>query len=348
MNLRFLYAIVFSLIASIIGFVASIFSMIFTMGMFWLLIFGDSPWPEWTNLIYNLLPTIVFILFIASGTFIGLKIGKGLEKNSDKEKPKKKAYYHLMIAIFIWLAFTVLVLLYFSTYKTNQAQNLRIDSSKPLPNNTQNWQTYRNDELGFEMRYPVGWTMLDNAFMPASYIERCRGFLQPGVGDNCMILAVGGVVGETFTFLGIGSGIEHTRSIAELATETLGSNKPHILDNTFEGIGTKHYFLQKSEGSEYVRIYYSQRYDQEREENAKIVEQILSTFRFVETSVIQWNWEPLGCGSQAPCSYRVSSSEWPRSYVCAGKYNPLSGQGEITPTPSTDPRTTTDFNCQKE
>ena len=84
--------------------------------------------------------------------------------------------------------------------------------------------------------------------------------------------------------------------------------------------------------------------DSFREFNNKI----LSTFRFIEQPEVAWSWNLIGCGSQAPCSYQVSSIDSTDSYVCAGKYDALSGQGEVTPTSTTDPRTTTDFICEEE
>ena len=61
----------------------------------------------------------------------------------------------------------------------------------------------------------------------------------------------------------------------------------------------------------------------------------------------QWIWENLGCGSSAPCSYRVCSTINPKEcYSCVGKYDKLSGEGEKTPEKNENPQTTTNFVCR--
>lgn len=69
----------------------------------------------------------------------------------------------------------------------------------------------------------------------------------------------------------------------ELRVEKIGNNEFYVLDDIFEGVGIKNYFIQKSGGGEYLRIYYRQRYyDRMDDVNREKIEQILSTFRFVE------------------------------------------------------------------
>ena len=162
-----------------------------------------------------------------------------------------------------------------------QSQQQTIDNQQPSID-TSDWQTYRNAEYGFEVKYPEDWSVVDNQIMPASYTERCEKFKEEGGHDNCMILAVGGAVGETFEFFGIGSGMQHMQATGDLPQEKLGNNEFLILNNTFEGIGEKNYFIQKSGENEYIRLYHGQRYDQKRDENTKVIDQILATFRFVD------------------------------------------------------------------
>jgi len=204
---------------------------------------------------------------------------------------------------------------------------------------TSDWQTYRNDEYGFEVEYPSHWKVDENSTTKRVFL----------IGEN-----------ERY-FISIDRWVDNKRTPEEVA-RTLGMEfvfpepKSVLLQST--PYISKFYYvttgsdlrvavisLEQQRGN-YLKISTSVWPENESKE---LFNQILSTFRFVDPATqIQWNWELLGCGGQTPCSYRVSSSEWPNSYVCAGKYNPLSGQGEITPTTSTDPRTTVDFTCSKE
>jgi len=62
----------------------------------------------------------------------------------------------------------------------------------------------------------------------------------------------------------------------------------------------------------------------------------------------KWVWENLGCGSSAPCSYRVCSGINPNScYWCQGFYDKSSPEGEKLPTSNENPQTTTNFKCTK-
>jgi hypothetical protein len=66
----------------------------------------------------------------------------------------------------------------------------------------------------------------------------------------------------------------------------------------------------------------------------------------ITNTINQWNWENLGCGSSAPCAYKVCpNSGSGNCYSCTGKYDFTSTQGEKLPDVNTDPLTTTDFTC---
>ncbi len=69
--LKLIYAIIFGLIGSIVGGLIATGSIIASLGIFWLLVFGDDPWPQWTDffiagpfqLIVFLCVWVVFIFF---------------------------------------------------------------------------------------------------------------------------------------------------------------------------------------------------------------------------------------------------------------------------------------------
>lgn len=76
---------------------------------------------------------------------------------------------------------------------------------------------------------------------------------------------------------------------------------------------------------------------------------ILSTFKFIGEDNQQapsWSWENLGCGSSAPCSYRVCSVANPETcYSCRGKFDISFPEGEQLPTKDENPLTTNNFIC---
>src|SRR3989344_1329970 len=264
---------------------------------------------------------------------------------------------------------------------------------------TSTWQTYRNDEFGFEFTHP-SWGETTGAFGP--YFS--------GGSDLVLTLVSGQILGN-HEGVSVHSNIEILPKLSNISLKERLETKYNIKDGQKGNIDTA--YQQNQELSEYYwtvlkpsqkpgtaieypkgKIVYNEyslngipifelgdpggsftymtfflpqnkdyiyvlTLELSGAGNGESVvppdsyfiaqyKEMVSTFRFVEEPEINWNWELLGCGGQTPCSYRVSSSQLSGVYMCAGKYNPLSGQGEVTPTPSTDPRTTTDFTCQLE
>src|SRR3989344_284263 len=222
---------------------------------------------------------------------------------------------------------------------------------------TSTWQTYRNDEFGFEVRYPNDWEVkgqvVATGFTASAECQSLETIdFQPpsGAGSSSVLHSFVQVCTKQVT---------DGSTLDEFMQQEYGDRLESLFDTT-EINGMLAYRSRGDRPADATLFLQSGNYrmqltsavvadSEHQEERGSQVNEILSTFRFVDPATqIQWNWELLGCGGQTPCSYRVSSSEWPNSYVCAGKYNPLSGQGEITPTTSTDPRTTVDFTCSKE
>jgi hypothetical protein len=60
-----------------------------------------------------------------------------------------------------------------------------------------------------------------------------------------------------------------------------------------------------------------------------------------------WLWTQSGCGSSAPCSYKVCSEVTHSCYSCRGFYDKNSQEGEKLPQPNENPTNTANFTCTK-
>jgi len=221
-----------------------------------------------------------------------------------------------------------------------------ITLTESLSDDTSDWQTYTNEEFGFEFRYPEDWTR-DFGDSTSNEVEIYDGIL---VGDILNEYARFRVnvreVSKTISDIWdpesqIGSSIKEIggiKAVVQAIEDGRGDTVQYTLlaNNNFYQIQTTIFNLSNLD------------LPPEPPDYREIFNQILSTFRFIEQSEIEWNWNLLGCGSHAPCSYQVSSTDSADSYSCRGKRDAGSETGEITPTSTTDPRTTTDFICEKE
>ncbi len=217
------------------------------------------------------------------------------------------------------------------------------------------WQTYRNEEFGFEVRYPDDWEFDDTTIYSFDDRDYLQGFGFFG-GDN-----------GNPALLIYPRGWDSDISFDEASRKKEGFGKIGNYDSSFVS-----YLTEKNE--EFARVIklkeFSPKWNEKNilvwilkinglsfesevvsgdvdGESKKTIGKILSTFRFVESTPLNhWNWESLGCGSNAPCSYKVCSAfDATNCYSCSGKRE--NATGEKSPIVTTDPRTTADFTCKK-
>lgn len=157
------------------------------------------------------------------------------------------------------------------------------------PDPTAAWKTYRNEEIGFEFKYPPDWSLIDEIVMPTSYVERCRNAMSKEKDfDGCLWLGSVAISENPFGYYN-----EHTdrvtkEFIEDLPQERIGDRIFYVFHDIFEAVGTNAYYTRGPD-QKYYRVVYWQRYpidpyqNYDSDENLQgIIRQILSTFRFIE------------------------------------------------------------------
>ena len=82
---------------------------------------------------------------------------KTFKEQLHEESPKDPKHFSL------WLALVVLVVVgaggvaAYDNLKNDTNEQEELDSSDPVSSEVEGWQTYRNEEFGFEVRYPKEW-----------------------------------------------------------------------------------------------------------------------------------------------------------------------------------------------
>ena len=82
MKKRYLYLILFGVPGLIIALIASFLLSGLALGVLWLFVFGDSPWPAYAETILAVFFVFTFLTAWAATLVLGFVIGKRLEKTT--------------------------------------------------------------------------------------------------------------------------------------------------------------------------------------------------------------------------------------------------------------------------
>jgi len=106
MKKRYLYALLFGLPGFIISVVISFIIFGFLLGILWIFVFGDNPWPLLIEKIFPVLFAFVFLTLWISTIVVGFIIGKRLENTTVLNKK------HILVSISATIIPILFIVLY--------------------------------------------------------------------------------------------------------------------------------------------------------------------------------------------------------------------------------------------
>jgi len=106
MKQRYLYAFIFGIPGVPISAFAAIFAGGAATGLFWIVIFGDSLWPFWTEWIITVIGVTVFIIALFFIVKIGFSVGK---KREIENIPINNKHIVISLATTALLVFRMIV-----------------------------------------------------------------------------------------------------------------------------------------------------------------------------------------------------------------------------------------------
>ena len=81
MKKRYLYALLFGIPGFFVSAIASLFVFGGLLGILWIYVFGDNPWPSSIETTLSILIVLAFLLVWAGSSILGYGIGRKLEKD---------------------------------------------------------------------------------------------------------------------------------------------------------------------------------------------------------------------------------------------------------------------------
>ena len=81
MKKRYFYSLLFGIPGFFVSGVIALFVFGAVLGILWIYVFGDNPWPVSTDTVLSILLVFVFLIFWIASIAIGYAVGKKLEKD---------------------------------------------------------------------------------------------------------------------------------------------------------------------------------------------------------------------------------------------------------------------------
>lgn len=87
------YAILFGLLGLVVAFIAAMATVALFAGIFWLFIYGDNPWPNWSDYFLGSVALIVFLSVWLLAIYAGFQ--RGCKQNTRFSSFKTQLIYSI-------------------------------------------------------------------------------------------------------------------------------------------------------------------------------------------------------------------------------------------------------------
>lgn len=104
MKKRYFYALLFGLPGFFIAGLITLMIFGASLGILWLFVFGDNPWPPVTEAVLSILLVMVFLTLCIGSIAAGYSIGKRLESDPALNR------IHILLSIGLTAAFIIILL----------------------------------------------------------------------------------------------------------------------------------------------------------------------------------------------------------------------------------------------
>jgi len=105
MNKRYLYALLFAIPGLFISGIITLFIFGALLGILWIYVFGDNPWPTSVENMLSILLVLTFLILWIASIAIGYGIGKKLEKDPGLN------WNHILLSSGLTLMFGLFIVL---------------------------------------------------------------------------------------------------------------------------------------------------------------------------------------------------------------------------------------------